>query len=436
VNDASADSAAERVAQEGEAGRSGGPDEPRGGGGAHASSRAARVRVSLLPAERRAVGALATIYATRMLGLFLLLPVMALYAGGLPGATPWLAGLAVGAYGLTQAVLQIPFGAASDRYGRRPIITLGLVLYGLGSVFGALAGGIWAVIAARMVQGAGAVTGPISALLADLTRTEVRTRAMALIGISIGLSFVVSLVGAPLLQAVVGVRGIFWVMAGLAVLALLLLWFVVPSGEAEHPHATGAADVDAAAGTAGAWARELWPYYAGMFVLQFTLTAAFVGVPHALRDTLGIAVRDHWQTYLGVFFASIVGTVALVLWSERSGRPGRVVRVGMAGLVLSLGALAFAYPGYWGLCAALTLYFTAFNFLEARLPAGLSQAAGPKTRGAALGVFATAQFLGAFAGGVTGGALNGSPMGLVGVFGGASLVALAWLLTFRDTGRE
>lgn len=409
---------------------------PEGGRGPHSAPGAPpakRAAVRLEPAERRAVGALATIYATRMLGLFLLLPVMALYADGLPGSTPWLAGLAVGAYGLTQALLQIPFGIASDRFGRRPIITLGLLLYGVGSVFGAVAGTIWAVIAARMVQGAGAVTGPISALLADLTRTEVRTRAMALIGISIGLSFMVSLVGAPLLAGAIGVAGIFWVMAGLAALGLVLLWVVVPSGAAEHPHA--AADEPTRGGfasrTAGAWARELWPFYAGMFVLQFTLTATFIGVPHALRDSLGIDVHEHWATYLGVFAASIVGTVGLVLWSERSGRPDRVVRAGMAGLVLSLGALAFLYPGYWGLAAALTVYFTAFNFLEARLPAGLSQAAGPKTRGAALGVFATAQFLGAFAGGVAGGALNGSRMGLVGVFGGAALVALAWLLTFR-----
>jgi MFS family permease len=422
-------------------------------GGTAAEAVAKRPSVRLDPAEWRAVWSLATIYATRMLGLFLLLPVMALYAGGLPGATPWLAGLAVGAYGLTQAVLQIPFGSASDRYGRRPVITAGLVLYALGSVLGAVAGSIWAVIAARMVQGAGAVTGPISALLADLTRNEVRTRAMAVIGISIGLSFVVSLVGAPLLHGAIGVQGIFWLMAGLAVLGVLLLWLVVPPGGDLHPReasppATGAADDRAAsardtthtAGASeavpdgGAWARELWPYYAGMFVLQFTLTATFVGVPHALRDVLGIALDDHWATYLGVFVASIAGTVVLVLWSERSGRPAFVLRVGVAGLVFSLGALAFLYPGYWGLAAALTIYFTAFNFLEARLPAGLSQAAGPRTRGAALGVFATSQFLGAFAGGVAGGALNGSSMGLAGVFGGAALVALAWLLAFRRTG--
>lgn len=392
-------------------------------------------RVALRPDERRAVGALAAIYGTRMLGLFLLLPVMALYAGGLPGATPALAGLAVGAYGLTQAVLQIPFGIASDRYGRRPVIVIGLVLYAVGSVFGALAGTIGAVIAARMVQGAGAVTGPVSALLADLTRAEVRTRAMALIGASIGLSFVISLVGAPLLQAWVGVPGIFWSMAGLAVLGIVLLLFVVPHAPSEPVDAPEPAGAPASR-TAGAWARELRPYYAGMFVLQFTLTAAFVGVPHALRDVLGIDVHRHWATYLGVFVASIAGTIVLVLWSERSANPARVVRAGMAGLVLSLGALAFVFGSYWGLAAALTVYFTAFNFLEARLPAGLSQAAGPQTRGAALGVFATAQFLGAFAGGVAGGALHGSRMGLVGVFGGAALVALGWLLTFRRSGGD
>lgn len=408
------------------------PDPAEGPGDAAAAdsgpNEGGKAPVRLVPAERRAVTALATIYATRMLGMFLLLPVMALYAAQLPGATPFLAGLAIGAYGLTQAIFQIPYGSASDRFGRRPVITVGLVLYGLGSVFGALAHGIWAVIAARMVQGAGAVNGPTSALLADLTRAEVRTRAMALIGASIGLSFVVSLVAAPLLQAAVGVTGIFWIMAGLAALGLVLLWAVVPTGEAEHPHVAGAQ-------TAGAWAARLWPYYAGMFVLQFTLTATFVGVPHALHDVLGIDVHDHWRTYLGAFAASVPGTVLMVLGSERRGSAG-VTRIGMAGLVLSLGAAAFLFRGYWGLFATLAAYFTAFNFLEARLPAGLSQAAGPKTRGAALGVFATSQFLGAFGGSAAAGALNGTAMGLVGVFGAAALVALGWLLAFRPGAED
>ena len=188
--------------------------------------------VALDPAERRAVGALAAIYVARMLGLFLLLPVLALYAGDLPAATPLLAGLAVGAYGLTQACFQIPFGIVSDRLGRRPVIAAGLVLYGAGSLWGAAAVGIWGVIGARMLQGAGAVSGPVTALLADLTRSEARTRAMALIGISIGGAFIVSLIGAPLLQGAVGVHGIFGLMAALAALSLVLLYTLVPVPDA------------------------------------------------------------------------------------------------------------------------------------------------------------------------------------------------------------
>jgi len=402
-------------------------ERPGGAAGPAARRPHALAGVALHPAERRAVGALAAIYAARMLGLFLLLPVLALYAGDLPGATPLLVGLAVGAYGLTQACFQIPFGMLSDRLGRRPIITVGLVLYGAGSLWGAAAVGIWGVIGARMLQGAGAVSGPVTALLADLTRSEVRTRAMALIGISIGGAFIVSLIGAPPLQTAIGVHGIFRIMAALAALSVLLLYAVVPL-----PRAVGAAPrASAPPEAAHAFAGPLLPYYFGVFALNLVLTATFVGVPHALRDTLGIELHEHWATYLGTFVASLAGTVPLIVWTERSGAPDLVMRYGIALLVLAQGALAFAYGHYFGLCAALAAFFAAFNYLEARLPARLSQMAGPASRGAALGVFATAQFLGAFAGGMTGGMLYGSRLGLVGVFGGASLAALAWLLLYR-----
>jgi MFS family permease len=401
-------------------------DNYRAGRRADAGPRPAGLR--LLPAERRAVGALAAIYAVRMLGLFLLLPVLALYAGGLAGATPLLVGLAVGAYGLTQACLQIPFGVVSDRAGRRPVIVFGLVLYAAGSVLGAVAASLWGVVAARMVQGAGAVSGPVTAMLADLTRAEIRTRAMALIGVSIGGSFVVSLVAAPLLDAEIGVHGIFWIMAGLAALSVVLLYTVVP-----RPPPVAA--TPARGGLAAAFRRDLAPYYLGVFVLNFVLTAAFVAVPHALRDTLHIALRDHWQTYLGVFLASVPPTVPLVLYTERSRRPDQVLRLSIALLMVSLGALSLVFDRYWLLCAALTAFFTAFNYLEARLPARLSQAAAAEVRGAALGIFATSQFLGSFAGGVAAGGLLGSPMGLVGVFGASSLVTLAWLLTQRPAQR-
>jgi MFS family permease len=395
-------------------------DSPASGPGFDPGAPPARLRIE--PAERRSIAALAAIYAARMLGLFLLLPVLALYAGGLPGATPLLVGLAFGAYGLTQACLQIPFGSLSDRIGRRPVILAGLILYVGGSAIGGLATSIWGVIVAGLVQGSGAISGPVTALLADLTRSEVRTRAMALIGISIGASFVVSLVAAPVLEPLIGVPGIFWILAGLAGLCIVLLYGVVPtppplpSNPAARPRLRDA------------FTAELAPYYLGMFALNLVLRATFFGVPHVLRDVLHIDVHDHWKTYLGVFAASLPPTVLLVLWAERSPRPGAVLRVAVGFLMLSLGGLAFGYATRLGLWGALVLFFAAFNYLEARLPARLSQAAAPAVRGAALGIFATAQFFGAFVGGVAAAELNGTALGLVGVFGGGALVALAWLV--------
>ncbi len=388
-------------------------------------SSTAPAAVRLLPAERRAVLALAAIYATRMLGLFSLLPVMALYASGLPEVTPLQVGLAVGAYGLTQALLQIPMGHWSDRIGRHPVIAVGLVLFFLGSVLGALAPAldnpVWWVIAARAVQGAGAVSGPVTALLADLTRAEVRTRAMAFIGISIGLCFVVSLLGAPALAARVGVPGLFWGMAALALLALALLQFAVPRPVRPGPAAAAAADTG----------EPLWPWQSGMFFLHAVLTATFVGIPLALRDVLALPAALHWQVYLPVFLVSLAGTAGLVLWSERSTHPDGVMRYGIAALVFAQGGLALFHGSVWTLGAGLTLFFAAFNFMEARLPARLSQAAGPARRGQAMGVFATLQFLGAFVGGLLGGVLSGTPYGLAGLFAGVCLLAVVWLLIFR-----
>jgi MFS family permease len=376
---------------------------------------------ALLPAERRAVTVLAAIYAVRLLGLFLLLPVLALHAGALPGGTPLLAGLAVGAYGLTQAVLQIPFGTWSDRVGRKPVIVVGLVLHVAGSLLGAVASNAVALVLARVVQGLGAVSGPVTAFLADLTRPQSRTRAMFAIGMSIGASFVVSLVAGPWLAAGIGVAGVFLLIGALGVVALGLVLFALP---AERPAAERAS-------ARGHWrdalTRALVPHYAGIFVLHLTLTAAFIAVPHVLRDLHGIEVSRHWLVYLSVFLASIALTVPLVLWSERTARTGLAMLVGGAGLVAALFVLAFVHAHFDALLAALVLYFGAFNFLEARLPAALTEAAGEAGRGAALGVFATCQFAGAFAGGLLGGALLGSGSGLALIFATSAAAILGWL---------
>ena len=376
---------------------------------------------ALLPAERRAVLYLAAVYATRMLGLFLLLPVLALHAGSLPGGTPLLAGLAVGAYGLTQAILQIPFGAWSDRFGRRPLIVIGLLFHIAGSALGAVASSAWALIMARTVQGLGAVSGPVMALLADLTRPASRTRAMFAIGISIGASFVLSLVAGPLLAGAIGVSGVFVLIGALGVIALAIVLLAFRS---EPERAT------ARRPWRSVLTRRLAPHYAGIFMLHLTLTATFIAVPHALRDLHGIAADHHWQIYLAVFAASITLTLPLIFWSERDRGGGASLAAGVL-LFGALLALAWAQDSLRWLCAALACYFGAFNFLESRLPAALTEAAGEESRGAALGVFATCQFAGAFAGGLAGGALLGGEAAGSAIFIAAAAAALAWLALAR-----
>jgi len=376
----------------------------------------------MTPVERRSVGSLAAIYASRMLGMFLMLPVLALYAQSLPDYSPEMLGLAMGAYGLTQAVLQIPFGRWSDRFGRKPLITIGLLFYALGSLMGMYADTVTGLAIARGVQGAGAVSASVTALMADLTRNEVRTRAMAVIGISIGLSFVLALIIAPALDAVIGVPGIFAVMLAMALFGLALLYTAVP----DEPERSGGADGRKLSGLLEIVNRpQLRPLYFGMFALHAIMTATFISVPQVLEANLLIPRESHWQVYLGVFLASLAGTVPLVLKTERSAGAGWMFVAAVVLTGVAQAALGFDHVHLWVVMAALVLFFAVFNYLEARLPALLTHAAPAADRGAALGVFATSQFLGAFFGGVAGGLLLGQ-FGLAGVFWGAAVLAFIW----------
>jgi len=376
------------------------------------------------------VAALAAIYATRMLGLFLLLPVLALYARSLPDYSPELLGLAMGAYGLTQAVMQIPFGRWSDRMGRKPLITVGLGLFAAGSIIGAMAHSLVVLAIARGVQGAGAVSAAVTALVADLTRPEVRTRAMALIGISIGLSFIVALVIAPVLDVAIGVPGIFLVMLVMALAGIALLNFAVPA----EPPRSGGNEARRLSGMLEILVRPaLRPLYSGVFALHFIMTSTFLAVPQALQSDLGIPTLDHWKVYLGVFVCSIAGTLPLVLGSERGGGRRGLFVFAILLLASAQALLGVDHRQLWPVLGALTLFFAVFNFLEARLPALLTQAAPATDRGAALGVFATSQFLGAFLGGAVGGVLLGR-FGLSGVFFGSSVVAAGWAVLARGGG--
>ncbi|HSN71416.1 MAG TPA: MFS transporter [Steroidobacteraceae bacterium] len=378
----------------------------------------------MMPAERRTVASLATVYLIRMLGLFLLLPVLAIHASGFTNATPMLIGLAMGAYGLTQAVLQIPFGRWSDRYGRKPVIAVGLTLFIAGSVLGALSEDLYVLIVARALQGGGAISAAVTALLADQTRDVVRTRAMALIGISIGLAFVASLVAAPVLDTLIGVPGMFWLMAGLGIAGLAVTAFVVPPESAEQTAKRGAVQgrlVEVA------FSGQLLPFYAAMFTLHYVLTATFLAVPLMMIDEFGLDRGAHWKVYLGTFIASLTLTVPMILGAERLHRPATFLVAAMLLTAASQLLLAFEGGAWIVVLLALVLFFGAVNFLEAQLPALLSRAAPEGDRGAALGVFATGQFIGTFFGGVVGGVLM-RYYGLQGVFLGAAVVAVAWTI--------
>jgi MFS family permease len=356
-----------------------------------------------------------------MFGMFLMLPVLALYARGMPDYSPELLGLAMGAYGLTQALLQIPFGRWSDRLGRKPVIVVGLALFAAGSLVGAMAHSLVGLVLARSLQGAGAVSAAVSALLADLTRPELRTRAMAFIGISIGLSFVLSLVFGPVLEAVIGVPGIFVVMLFMALAGIALVVWAVPAAPARS-----SADVPPLSRFHELAVRPaLLRLHLGIFAMHFMMTATFLAVPAVLLENLGIATAAHWKVYLGVFMASIAGTLPLVLATERARQPSVLLLLAIAATAMSQALLGVSHSHFWIVMFALTLYFAAFNYLEARLPALLTLAAPGSERGAALGIFATAQFLGAFAGGAVGGILLGQ-YGLPGVFWGAAAVAGLW----------
>lgn len=375
------------------------------------------------PTERRAALSLATIFALRMLGLFLILPVFALYAKGLPEVTPLLVGLAIGMYGLTQGLLGIPFGMLSDRLGRKPVILGGLVLFALGSLVAATAEGIYGIILGRALQGSGAIAAVVMALAADLTREEVRIRAMALIGVSIGISFTLALILGPVLDARIGVPGLFWLTAGLALVGILMVVLVVPDPQHTRVHR----DAEPVLGLLGGVMRhrELLRLNWGVLTLHLLITAMFLVYPLSL-EAAGVVRHDHWLVYLPVLLVSVLAMIPFVILSERRdrGKPVLLGAVAVLGVVELL--LARLHGELWALILLLLLFFTAFNLLEASLPSLVSRIAPAEARGTAMGVFSTSQFLGAFLGGMGGGAVQ-QFFGVGGLYLFCALAAGLWL---------
>ena len=372
---------------------------------------------AMLPTERRAIGVIALIAMLRMFGLFALLPVLSLYAAGLDGATPILIGFAVGAYGLTQAGLQIPLGMLSDRIGRAPVIAGGLFVFAMGSVVAATGDTIHTVIAGRLLQGAGAISATLAALIADATREQVRTRSMAVFGVGIGGSFVIALIAGPAIAAHAGVPALFWIAALLAVVGVVLLK-ALPA-DIKRPI------------TKQTWVLrpalrpELLRLDGYVFLLHAILTASFVALPFLFVDRLELPVTAHWKIYVGALFVSLLGTVPLILSDERQ---GKAATIGIAVMLLLAGQLMLSF-GAFGVVpvfVALALFFAGFNFLEAGLPARLSMLADGDARGASMGVFSSSQFFGAFVGGLIGGRFLGTGRP-TDVFFVCALLAAIWL---------
>ncbi|AZZ44026.1 MAG: MFS transporter [Pseudomonadales bacterium] len=372
--------------------------------------------------ETRAASGLALVFAFRMLGMFMVLPVLATYGMDLQGATPALIGLAIGAYGLTQAMLQIPFGMISDRIGRLPVIYFGLLIFAAGAVLAATADTIWGVIAGRVLQGAGAISAAVMALLSDLTREQHRTKAMAMIGMSIGVSFAVAMVVGPLLTSAFGLSGLFWVTGGMAVLGILVV-AVLPRAPAHIRHR----ESGVARQALGATLRhpDLLRLDFSIFALHAVLMASFVALPLALVNEAALPKEEHWWVYLTALVVGFFGMVPFIIYGEKKRQMKRVVLGAVAVLVLSELFLWWFGNRLWSLVAGMIVFFIAFNLLEASLPSLISKVAPAGGKGTAMGIYSTSQFLGSGLGGVLGGWLY-QQGGLGLVFAGCAALCALW----------
>jgi predicted MFS family arabinose efflux permease len=376
--------------------------------------------------EWRASISLSTLYGLRMLGLFIILPVFAVYAQHMPGGnSPALVGLAIGIYGLTQALLQIPFGWASDRFGRKRVMYFGLLLFAFGSFVAAIAPDLYVVVLGRFLQGAGAISAVVIALTADLTRESQRSKAMAIIGSTIGLAFAVSLIAGPPLNAAIGVAGIFTLTGILALAAILVVHSLVP----EPPPDVAASRVSRASFRDDLRAvladRELMRLNYGVLVLHALLTALFLVVPVALRDA-GLAVADHWHVYWPAMLVSFAVMVPAIGYAERRRKVKAALVVSIAITALSVAMLGASLHSVLWIGVALAVFFIGFNLLEALLPSLVSRTASARLRGTAIGLYSSIQFIGIFLGGAIGGILvQFGGLGSVLVVGGALVVI--WL---------
>ncbi|HAQ51129.1 MAG TPA: MFS transporter [Gammaproteobacteria bacterium] len=373
--------------------------------------------------EKRSITGLASIFALRMLGLFMIFPVFSVAANQYHGATPFLIGIAIGAYGLTQAIFQVPFGMLSDRIGRKKVITLGLLLFALGSVVAAMASSIELVILGRLLQGSGAISAATMALTADLTRDEHRTKAMATIGISIGLSFSLALAFGALLEGVLGLAGIFWLTAILALLGIAILHLFIPTPEGLTTH-RDMAPIPTQLRTVLS-NSHIMRLVLSILMLHLILTMSFYGLPIALEQA-GIASTAQASVYLPILLLAFISMIPLIVVAEKK-RKMKPVFLTMISLLLVTQLIWSQVNTSFAILFGLWLFFTAFNLLEATLPSMMSKLSPLENKGTALGVYATAQFIGVFIGGSLGGLLY-KYYDLHGLFLCGVILSAVWLL--------
>jgi predicted MFS family arabinose efflux permease len=374
--------------------------------------------------ERRSVFSLALIMALRMLGLFMVIPLFALYVTNLTGSTPMLIGLTMGIYGLSQALLQIPFGALSDRVGRKKIITLGLVIFMIGSIVAAMSHSIWTMLLGRALQGAGAVGSTIMALIADLTSNEQRTKAMAITGMTIGLSFSLAMVLGPILGPWIQVKGIFWLAAMFSVIAIFILFTFVPTNTKPTWHPETEPDLHQFPDILRH--PELLRFNLGVFCLHAIFTASFIVIPIGLQNLAGLSSNHQWALYLPTLMLAFCISVVCIVIAEKKHRvkPFFIAAV----ILLTVAEISLWIFAHSLLLSALNLllFFTAFSLLEAFLPSLVSKTAPPARKGTALGIYSFAQFFGIFVGGAVGGWLYGA-FGLTDVHLFCAVLAIIWL---------
>ena len=376
--------------------------------------------------EKRAAISLALVFSLRMLGLFMIMPVFAIYGQELKGYSPIWVGIAIGAYGLTQALLQIPMGMLSDRYGRKPIIIIGLLIFCVGSIVAGLSDSVYGVTLGRAIQGMGAIASTVLALAADVTRDEQRPKVMATIGMCIGLSFAISLIVGPILVASVGLSGLFNLTAVLALLGILVVLFIAPNVVSKAPKG----DTRAAPELIGAMLKDpqLRRLDVGIFVLHLVITSVFVVLPLMLLK-LDFATPDHWQLYFPTLLLSFILMVPLIIIGAKNQNMRQIYRLSLLLLAVSLTMMYFLQDSLIGIFIAVVIFFSAFNYLEASLPSLIAKFAPAGKKGTAMGIYSSSQFFGAFCGGILGGACY-QWFGLSGVFlTSTTLVLLWWLYT-------